>query len=293
MTNDNFHTVEILEQNVTRYIPKELAHCTPSEFKDVVRLLYDWQTGIIDYHDFRVQAIFLLLNLKTGKRKINALELDAMHANMFEISKLMDSFFDIDGKNYQIKLNLIANPIPYIRPILVNIKGPETRFANTVFGQYEDAVNLFQMYHRSNDTTCLYQIMAIYYQEPKHYNSEKTENRAAYFKKTIDFAKVYGFYLYFKAFQEYVTSSKVIWEGQIIDLSILFSSSGDTGSKSDIPGLGTKAIAFLLAESNVFGSLKELRKEKLWEILLRLYDIRKRDLDNKAEEKRLNSTTNA
>jgi hypothetical protein len=291
MENEKFHTIEFAEKGLIRYVPRELAYCTPSEFKDVVTLIYAWHTDVISYIEFRVQALYKLLKLKKGKRKINNLELEAMHSNIAEISHIIDSFFDIDGNSYQIKLNLTDNPVPYIRPVFVKIKGPEPRFGDTVFGQYEDAVHVFQMHEKSKKVNLLYRLMAIYYQEPKKYNTYKTEAKASFFQKTLDFAQVYGFYLYFKSFQTYVTSSKVMWEGEIIDLSILFSSTSN-GAKSNIPGLGTKAIAFLLAESNVFGSLQELRKEQLWEVLLRLYDIRKRDLDNEAEEKRLKTKTN-
>ena len=79
-----------------------------------------------------MQAIYALLNLKPGKRKINQIELENAFSNIERISYLMDSFFiETKDKNRQIKLNLIENPVPKIKPALLNISGPKARFTNT------------------------------------------------------------------------------------------------------------------------------------------------------------------
>jgi len=292
MSLNTHHIIEIKEKGITKYIPKELAHCNPTEFKDIARLLFNWQSGSISYGDFRVQAIYVLLKLKKGKRKINELEIDIAFSNIERVSVLMDSFFQItDTLDKRIKLNITDNPVPFVKPVFLRIHGPKPRLTNTNFGQYEDASNSYHMYYRTHDTKYLYLLFATYYQDPRRYNNDQTESKATYFKKTIDFANVFSFFLFFEAFQNYVTSSKVMWEGNVIDLSILFSKV-DESEKSELPGLGTKSLAFQIAESGVFGNLRELRSDKLWEVLLRLYDIRKRDLDNKAEQER-NAKKNA
>ena len=129
-------------------------------------------------------------------------------------------------------------------------------------------------------------LMATFYlPKNQEYNSSKVEKLSKKFKY-IDFGCVYGFFLFFGSFQIYITSTIVLWEGKKIDFSILFKDNdNDDKSVSNIPGLGFKSIAYQLAESQVFGDLKTLRKENLWEVMLRLYDLRKRDLDNKAEIK--------
>ena len=119
--------------------------------------------------------------------------------------------------------------------------------------------------------------MAIYYQEPQRHQTKFIEKKAAYYKKYVDPALAYAFFLFFDAFQNYVTSSKVIWESKQIDLSILFKS--DSTIKSDLPGLGTKSLAFHISKSGIMGNLEHTRKQPLWEVLLLLYDLRKTELD--------------
>lgn len=273
------HIIEIPERDIRKYIPKELAYCNPQEFIDVARLLFDWQSGTISYPEFRVQAIYLLLNLKKGKRAINEIDLQNAFSNIERISYLMDSFFtDTEKNDKRIKLNIIANPVPKISPISETIKGPKPRLTDTTFGQYEDASNAYQMFYRSQDVKYLWQLFAVYYQNPKTYKSENTEKKVSYFKKYIDFAHVYAFFLFFEAFQNYITSSQVLWEGKAIDLSILFTPDKDA-PKSKLPGLGTKSLAFHISKTGITGNLNETRKQPLWEIFLLLYDLRKSELD--------------
>jgi hypothetical protein len=285
METPTHHHIQIIETGWEAYIPKELAHCDTTEYNDVCELVFQWQSGVISYVDFRIQAIMRILGMKQGKRKINSMELDFMHANIFQISELMDSFFDQTKEGFLIKQNYTHNHNERVRPVLYSLYGPKSEFSNMTFGQYEDGLNLYHMYAKTKNVDFLYMLMATFYTEKgKEYYSAKTEDRAEKFK-LLNFGSVYGFFLFFGSFQIYLTDSKVTWEGQTIDLSILYKSTGTKSkTQSDIPGLGMKSLAYQLAESGVFGDLKALRKENLWEVLLRLYDIRKRDLDAIAEQ---------
>lgn len=272
------HIIEIPHKGIIRYIPKELAYCNNQEFRDVAWLLYQWQSGSISYHDFRAQAIYRLLNLKSGKRKINQIELDNAFSNIESISYLMDSFFnETKTKDKRIKLTIIQNPVPKIKPLFTAVYGPKPRFTNTNFGQYEDASHAYHMYYKTADIKYLWNLFAIYYQSPEQYKTASIDNKASFYKKYVDPALCYSFFLFFDAFQNYVTSSKVVWENNVIDLSILFKS--EEGTKSNLPGLGTKSLAFHISKSGIMGNLEETRKQPLWEVLLLLYDLRKTELD--------------
>jgi len=291
METPTHHSISFLAYGITKYIPKELAYCNAREFQDVVGLLYQWQIGYLTYEDFRVKAVELILQLEKPTSKFKNQtdeENELFYAKIYQISEVMDSFFNkTEDGNLAIKQSFVDNHTPYVRPIGVKLHGPKARFTNVSFGQYEDGLNLFQMYFRNRDVKYLYMLMATFYlSDRQEYDKEKTESRIYLFEKHVHFGQVYGFFLFFGAFQEYVSSSRVLWENKVIDFSILFQSQPDeTDFKSDIPGLGFKSLAFQLAESGVFGKLNELRQEKLWEVLMRLYDMRKRDLDALAASK--------
>lgn len=295
MDERRYHTVEFPNLNVTKFVPKELEYCSTTEYRDIVRLLFLWQTDSISYPDFRVQAIYSLLNLKKGKRNVNDIEIENMYANLSEVSTIMDSFFIINPKEktntYKVKLAYNKNMVPFIKPFLKKWYGPKPMFVGTTWGQYEEAVNKYHRFLETKDTKYVIELMAIYYQTPETFDKNKIEKRASLIKRLVDFAQVYGFFLCFSAFQERITSAKIKWEGKTIDLSILFTSDNNV-PESKIPGLGTKSLGFQLAESGVFGTLQELRKQDVWEVFLRLYDITKRDLDEQARQKAAEKANN-
>jgi len=285
MSTNTHHTIEIPELGITKYIPKELTYCDANEFRAISRLLYLWQSGVLSYSDFKVQAVYKILNLKKGKRRRNNIDISHAFSNIERISDLMDSFFEqseTEGK--RIKLNIIENPVPKIRPIFSVINGPKARLTDTTFGQYEDASNVYQMYHRTQDVKYLWNLFTIYYQDPKRYQADQTEKRIKRIKPTTNFTDVFSFFLFFEAFQNYITSSKVLWEGRAIDLGILFTTDKNA-PKSDLPGLGTKSLAFHISKTGIMGNLKETRTQNLWEVFLLLYDIRKTELDEAKQAK--------
>jgi 7,8-dihydro-6-hydroxymethylpterin-pyrophosphokinase len=95
----------------------------------------------------------------------------------------------------------------------------------------------------------------------------------------------------FASFQKYLCSAKIYWQGRELDLSILFKNDNSDSFESTIPGLGMKSTLFTLAQTGVFGPIDKLRKENAWEILQGMYDLTKRDLDARAQQKSVKSGT--
>lgn len=275
------HTIEIPYVNKRAYLPEHLGECNTEQFIDVCGLLFNYLSGEVDYEELRVQMMYELLDIEQSN---NALPEEAV-ANMYGISNLMDGAFIKSDKGIMPRLEFNTNPIPEITPKMVLHKGPKHLFMDTTFGQYQDALNIFHEYLEVKDPYLLKLLFATYYHPSSRAYDEKRVEEWARAARYIPPGALYGFFLYFSSFQAYLASGAVRWEGKVIDLSILFKNDNSSSSYvSPIPGLGMKSVAFQLAESGVFGTLKELRETNVWEILLRLYDIRKRDIDYKAEE---------
>lgn len=287
--SNTHHIIEIPETKRTFYVPKELAHCNKREYILICNLLWSWNTGKINYEQFQIQAIYKLLNLKRSNSK-NNLNNEEKNSNIYNVAQLIDSFFDFVDDKPQIKQNYTHNHVSKVRPLYTVYHGPESEFNNVSFGQYEDGLNLYHLFSLDNDIELLYMLFATFYlPKNKPYNSKKTQETAQLFKK-IDFGIIYGFYLFFGAFQLYLTTSKIYWQGNEIDLGIIFSSNGSE-FKSDLPDLGGKSIGYYLAKLDIFGEVGNVRKTNLWEIMLALYDIRKEHLDEKAKEEQNKSET--
>jgi hypothetical protein len=292
-------TLEIPETGRYLKLPEELAECDSRQYAEACLLIYRYQQDEISYEDFRVEMVYKLLDLKKGTRKEvgDSDELE-MLSNIYGLSKFIDSFFEKDEEEeadekidkLKIKLYYIDNKVPKIKYFKPELIGPADEFDNITSGQYMDALEIFYMMEITPSKELMYELMAIFYRpKGKKYDRTKT-NKYNNQIKNVHFGQVYGFYLLFSSFQTYLSSATVFYQGQELDLSILFQKPGEENkkeeTKSQIPGLGMKSIYFQLAESGVFGPLKEVRKTDFWETILRLYDIRKRDLDAEADRQR-------
>lgn len=276
-------TIELPHTKRKLYLPEELGECTDQQYVEACNLIYKHQYGKLEYPDFRVEMIYKLLNLKKGKGKLVKSEVEDMDSNIYMLSRYIDSFFNQDKEGRRIiKMNYLHNHSKTIRDAFRKWYGPADGFDDVTFGQYLDALNIFGLLEKEITHELLYRLMAIFYQgKNRKYDPETSKENYKHFRH-VYFGRVYGFFLFFASFQQYLTSARVYYEGKELDLSILFS--GDVKEKSDIPGIGMLSIAFQLSESGVYGPFQELRERNMWEVMIRLYDIRKRDLDYEAQK---------
>ena len=292
-------TLEIPETGKKFYLPEDLSQCDTRQYNKISELVYEFYEGIISYFDFRARGYYALLNMVPVKNNDPKYQEEKM-ANIYQVSCLLDSFFEEDGNGAKVlKQHYVHNPVKKVRPIVRSYYGPVDEFSNLSFGEYVDALHYFTEYTETKDLDNLYRLMATLYRPKKSfhfirryladyngdiridYNEHHVEARAKKFRH-LYFGAVYGFYLLFASFQKYLVTAKIYWQGKELNLSILFDGK-DEEPKSDIPGIGLKSILYTLAESGVFGSIKELRTENAWEVFFRMYDLVKRDRDFSAK----------
>jgi hypothetical protein len=310
------HIIEIPETKLKRYIPSDLSECDPQQYMDMCELIFHFQNQAITYDELRTHAAYKLMNMKPSEPKekisiftpndINSEQDEKKFANIYLISELIDDFFEEENGLKTIKQYYIHNPVPTFKPLWKTLYGPSDSFMNMTFGEYTDALRLFHDFHATGDMEILKLLTVLFYRPKKSflfikkrlenyngdvrepYNSHNLEARA----KTLNNAPigfVYGFYLLFASFQKYLIDAKILWSGKEIDFSILFESSGNEEPSTDTPGIGMDSIAFSIAESGAFGTIEEVRKADFWQIMVRMYDLRRTDLERQKQEK--NATT--
>jgi hypothetical protein len=303
------HIIEIPEINYLGAIPKTLADCTQKQYIDMSGLIYQYISGEISYEQLRLVAVYKLFELKQSKKKLSETDEINKWANLNEISVLIDSFFETneDGQKTIIQ-NYIHNPIPSIA-LWHRYHGPTNQFLNIKFGEYVDALRLYQEFPTEMGTTKhLYLIAAILYRrkKPFHFikkrlNSYNVDMRVDYNPKLLDanalklqylpISVVYGIYLYFASFQKFISTATIPWGGRWIDFSILFETKSNDNEPDEVPGLGMDSILYTLAESGAFGNTEAVRNTDLWEILIRMYDLRKKDLDQQKQQAKNDQAT--
>jgi hypothetical protein len=276
--------LEVPERKKKFYLPSHLGECDGRQYAEMGALLYKLDTGAMDYPTFRVHALYALLNMKATTHQNQAVQ-EEKASNIFQLSHLVDEFFEEVDDRPVLKQYYTHNHTKVITPMMFAYHGPEDNFENVPFGAYVDGLNYFQEYHQTKDIQFLYLLMATFYKKKGAEHTAETVKKLAKQLQNYDLGKVYGFFLYFASFQKYLVSSKVYYMGNELDLSILFEGDGKQYTSSGLPGLGLKSTMYSLAESGVFGGLKEVRKENFWEVILRMYDIVKRDKDEEARQK--------
>lgn len=295
--------IEIPEANIKRYIPSNLSECDQQQYMDICELIFYFQNEQINYDEFRTHAVYKLMKMVPSKKDNE--EDDDKFANIYQLSELINDFFDTDNEGKKIiKQDYIHNPIPSFRPVFKKLYGPSDSFMNMTFGEYTDALRLFLDFHATGDMELLKLLTAVFYREKKafhfikkHHSSYNGDMRVPYNSKLLEanakelkhapIGFVYGFYLLFASFQKYLIDAKIMWGGKEIDFAILFenkdSGSNETTSE-DMPGIGMDSIAFSIAESGTFGNIDQVRSTNFWDIMIRMYDLRRTDLERQKQE---------
>ncbi|WP_395058215.1 hypothetical protein [Flavobacterium sp.] len=288
------HIIEFPELKLTKYLPTDLSECDSRQYIEMSALIFYFQTGIVDYEQFKVHALYKLLEMKAVRKGIVDNE---KYSRIYQYSELLDTFFEEnEEKEKVIKQYYIHNPVPKFRGAFRQFYGPSDDFDNIKFGEYVDALEAFINFKQTGELIYLSSLLAVMYRKKDYFNINKKDKRQIYNPDTVSerakffqrqhIGVLYGFYLYFASFQKYLTSATLFIQGNEIDLSILFESK-KSKDESKFPGLGMKGVLLSMAESGVYGTEQGVRDTSLWEVLIRMYDITKRSLDEEAAYKKL------
>lgn len=269
------HSIEIAEIGKRYWLPENLGECDRRQYLDISKLVLMYQMAEISLEEFRVLGLYALLNMVPEQSALENIQ-DEKWENIYMLSELLNSFFtiDVDGRMHLIQ-DYIHNPVKSVKYKLRTLYGPKDAFSDITYGQLEDGVGELQNFLKSGEIQSLVKLFAIFYKfKGEKYHQINLEQRVNFFDH-LDIRYVYGFYLLFVSFFNFLTKECVIAvDGKELDLTILFKSAENTETDTTQPeGLGMRSTSFQLAESGVFGTLKELREMDAMTVLIRMYDL--------------------
>lgn len=297
-------SIEIPDANHFFYVPENLGECDGTQYLDICKLLYWLNFGFIDEDDFKSVAVYILLRLpyKLEKSKVQGFISEddlPKWENVYRISEILESFFDRKEDEKTGKVTMTVNQlfVHNHNPVYNLFKryyGPEEGFSNVLFGQYLDGLEEFIDFTQSGEIQSLRNLFAIFYlAKGEIYNKRKSLKRAKGIFRFVDIRNLYGMFVFFNAFQNYMMSGEISVMGQNIDLEIIFKDVDPKQKKSSIPGLGWITTAQDIAESGVFGAYENVRNTEMWPVILRLYELKKRAFDEKEREDSNNNKSQA
>lgn len=280
------HTLEIPSEKTFLYFPEHLGECDARQYADMAKLMWMFQSGKLKYEEFKSLAVYALLNMKQSGKKD-----EAIFTAVFQLSELVDSFFDktvVDGRDQLKPVQFyVNNHLPRIKAgFFKTYIGPEDVFEDVEFGQYVDGLEEFINFSQTGDIAYLRKLFAIFYlPKGEKYEPKTARLRAKSVFRVTDIRHLYGFYLYFSAMQLFIMSGEIWVNGNAIDLSIIYENG--TADKNTLPGIGMYGLLHDIAESGVFGPYELTRRANLWAILRRLYQLQKKQ----SEENNKNNVT--
>jgi len=298
------HSIET--DTLKRYLPADLSECDSQQYIDMCELLFKFNTQQISADDLLTHAVYKLMNMKASESIDESEEMNKM-GNVSLLKELIEeSFFDKveneESGTYDLKViqNYIDNPVPIYKPLWRSYYGPDEMFNNVKIGEYTDAFKLFLKFNASGEMETLYEFVATLYRpkKPFHFISKHFSNydgdcRVKYnpnhIKKRVKSLKyapigfIYGVYLYFASVQIIISSGQIEWGDKTLDLSILFK--GDNVVIDiEAEDIGLDSIVFAMAESGAFGDYSKVKEAPFWDMMIKMYDSRIKQLQQQKLE---------
>jgi hypothetical protein len=293
------HTIEIPGIKIKIQYASCIEELQSSEFIYMMQLLIRQKAGEITIQDFRLMLAMKLLDMRKSMKYYNMSERqrEQVAENINLIVDSLDSFYENAEEDGKLVKKLNLNWVRQMIPKIGKLNGPADALTNLTFYEYKEAYNQYTAYLKSQFEGDLDYLIAILYrprpfayrirkamafnevqERQKHtINSSMSKlNRRAHIIKTLPAHIKTAVFIWFENCVEYIRSGKPIIDGNVIDFGILFNSKVDDSAPA---GIGFTGVIYSLAESGVFGNVSDTGNANLYDVLIRLYQL-KTDYDS-------------
>lgn len=280
--------IEIPAINFLKEIPSCFDEMSGADFIRFAHLYLQLQKGTITLNHLKTEMVFQFLGMKYSKWRIELLEgfeKSKIYENIFLISEKIDFLFyeetTQDGKiNLKVNFPFTKNLIPKYQGFV----GPEDIMNDVTFLEYKNAHVFATEFLKSQDESDLNLFVGTLYRKPTFrflkkpvYDEQKSSKSIARIEKW-DFSVKYAMLLNFLAWEENIRTGTFNIDGNDISFSILFKRNPDDDTDS---GIGLTGLLFSLAETGVFGNVKTTAEQNLYDILFRLYQVQRENMEMK------------
>jgi hypothetical protein len=290
------HTLAIPEVGIHTTYPSTIHELSATQYLAYLRLAYQLQADAITYTDFRLLLTYELIDMKRNPNfRHNATTGTAMRTNLHMISETLDSFLEHHGEKPNLPMGSARNLLPTFHTLANTWYGPSDALTDISWKEYITAITHLHAYQADPQPIHLHRLAAVLYYpvarfRPKPrtrppYRHHDIEVRARKLSK-VDPYILHGIFHYFTASIDYLTSQDITVLGNTINLKPLFTSSGaDTSAER---GAGLVDVLFTLAQTGVFGTVEQVEKQNLYQVLLLLFKM-----DRETKQARKNAPATA
>ncbi|WP_044403408.1 hypothetical protein [Lacinutrix sp. Hel_I_90] len=283
------HKIEFIENKTVLHFPESALEFSSDQLIAFSKNLLLYQGEHIAYTQFCTSITYSFLNLVRTADLEKEENLPVIE-NVNTISRLVNGYFTTKTENRKetkvINMDFYVQKLPLIEIDGHKFYGPSDALFNTTYGEYLKLIHHFNAFASTADENELNNLIAtIYRPEKENYKSVKTkidydgDRRRKYnpnltpiyadILSALNYETKYAIFLFVSSCQNYIAncSSLDIGSGNTVDLSILFNSTSTETNNNSIGMLGT---LYSLAETKVFGPIKEVAEQNTYDILVYL-----------------------
>lgn len=253
--------------------PQTFDELTPDDFRINLQLrqhIIDRQLPATSF-DIRAKAAAEMLSARGIRQRTG----NAQYLSL--VAELADSltwlWTDTDD-GLELRYHCTANLLPTWR----KLRGPQSHGADLSFGEYRTAIGIILQYAEHPDTSLLQTLAGLLYRpaggrsqrQPsavrRPYDADtpgRWQSRGA----TMPQWFLWGVYLWFCHFCDYLTTGVFIINHEEVSFAPIFQQSGSS-RKNSTPVL--EAIALTMAESGIFGTIDDVDHANLLRVMMKL-----------------------
>lgn len=286
------HVIEIPEQDLRFKVPQNVHECTPSQYRYILELYLLMLAGRLSPNQFKMRLAYYFLRLSRDKRsqqKDISEPYRPKFSNLWRVAQLFDEFltYQPDREHASLNISTINQFFPVILHNGRRYVGCQTALTNITFAQFIHAEAAARKVAATGDEDQLNLLFAILYprqrwwqrifSRSRKYVPQQAERQASQ-QADLPMAYKIAALNIFQSTIEWWNEGPIEINGTEVDLRLLWAGSGK--------GKGSlTTVLFSLAESGVFGTVKQTAEANLYDVLLRLWQVAQQAKEQEAKNK--------
>lgn len=172
-------------------------------------------------------------------------------------------------------LSLVLRTTRQLMPHAGKWTGPKSHGEDLTFGEFRQGVQHLKVWEQDRNETALAALAGLLYRA-----GQKNGGRVPYDADSLDDKikrgrrmqpwQQWGAYAWFAYFCEYLTTGTFLLEGRETTFAPLFAASGDGNTGGSAKGGTIAQVAMTLAESGVFGTMRDVDRTLLLDVMQKL-----------------------
>ena len=290
------YKIQIPDIRFTKEIPEDMNELTESQFIHFAGLVLRLYQKEIEVYDLKTSMAMKMLGVKYSEKEYTRLNGEArakISENVHGLTELLNYFFEEKEGKLKVNTAFTRNLVPELkikhRPML---KGPADALTDVTFLEYKDANTAYRTYLENEQEDDLNELIAILYRpyripfvpdkwrknhpwlavkfKYKAWNLAKRKKQVARLPLQTRFA----IFLNYMAFEDYLRTGTVRVDGKPVELKILYETTLKEKQLAEKQkynvDTGLAGIAMALASSGIFGPLKEVYAQNLYDVIMLL-----------------------